>query len=229
MTNQKTSSQSDSQEIFFWDMDHTIIKNDCDVSWKEFLYKEGIAPADALEKADKFYQDYLDNCLDQDEFMDFQLAEFAGKSLDEMAKIAQKHFDAVVKELIYPEAEAMIRKQLAEGKKLCLITATNSVIAAPLARHLGIENVIASELEIEDNIYTGKRTGIYCLGQGKVDLMEILFAQIGGSLEHSYYYGDSSADIVILEQVGYPRAVNPAPKLQEAAENHGWEILTFHL
>jgi HAD superfamily hydrolase (TIGR01490 family) len=229
MTKSVTSLENNSQEFYFWDMDHTIIKNDCDVSWKEFLVKRGTAPQDALQKADDFYQDYLDNCLDQDEFMDFQLAEFAGQSESEMDQIAQEHFDEIVRELIYPEAEATIRRQLAEGKRLCLITATNTVIAKPLAKYLGIENVIASELEFTDGTYTGKRTGIYCLGQGKVDLMKILFEDVGGSLDQSHYYGDSSADIVILEQVAFPHAVNPGEKLLAAAKLNDWDIIEFNL
>ena len=229
MTTSATSLENNSQEFYFWDMDHTIIKNDCDVSWKEFLVKRGTAPQAALKRADDFYQDYLNNCLDQDEFMDFQLAEFAGHSELEMELIAQEHFDEIVQELIYPEAEAMIRRQLAEGKRLCLITATNTVIAKPLAKYLGISNLIASELEVFDGVYTGKRTGIYCLGQGKVDLMKRLFEIEGGSLGQSHYYGDSSADIVILEQVAFPHAVNPGEKLLASAKVNNWDVMQFNL
>ena len=38
--------------IHFWDMDHTLIDNDCDVSWKEFLIAEGLAPAADRELVD---------------------------------------------------------------------------------------------------------------------------------------------------------------------------------
>ena len=39
---------SNEQEVYFWDMDHTIINNDCDVSWKAFMHAKGIAPDNAL-------------------------------------------------------------------------------------------------------------------------------------------------------------------------------------
>ena len=45
-------------KIHFFDMDHTLINNDCDVSWKEFLTEEKIAPSNAMEIADKFFDDY---------------------------------------------------------------------------------------------------------------------------------------------------------------------------
>ena len=41
-------------KIHFFDMDHTLINNDCDVSWKEFLTEEKIAPSNAMEIADNF-------------------------------------------------------------------------------------------------------------------------------------------------------------------------------
>ena len=82
---------SNEQEVYFWDMDHTIINNDCDVSWKAFVHAKRIAPDNALVLAEKYYQDYLNNCLDNDEFMSFQLAEFKGKSVDEMHHLSPLH------------------------------------------------------------------------------------------------------------------------------------------
>ncbi|WDE98051.1 HAD-IB family hydrolase [Lentisphaera profundi] len=215
------------KSVYFWDMDHTIINNDCDVSWKEFLHAKGVASSDAMDLAENFYQDYLNNCLDQDEFMDFQLVEFKGKTFEEMLVLSREHFSEVVKNKIYPQAEKEIRQQMQEGKLLCLITATNSVIAYALKEYLGFDHMIASELEVIDNKYTGKASGTYCLGNGKVSLMKDFFAIHGGSLASSSYYGDSAADVVILEQVGHPFAVNPAPKLLAAAELNNWPVISF--
>lgn len=215
------------RDVYFWDMDHTIINNDCDVSWKEFLHSKGVAPSNAMELADKYYQDYLNNTLDDAEFMDFQLAEFKGKTWEEMLELSRLHFTEVVKQKIYPEAEEMIRQQMSEGKLLCLITATNSVIAYALKEYFAFDHMIASELELIDGKYTGKPEGQYCLGQGKVDLMKQFFLEHGGSLEATTYYGDSPADVVIMEAVGNPYAVNPAPALLKAAKVNDWPILSF--
>ena len=42
--------------LHIFDMDGTLIDNDCDVSWKLFLVRSGIAPRDDLELADRFYE-----------------------------------------------------------------------------------------------------------------------------------------------------------------------------
>ena len=42
-------------KLYILDMDGTLIDHDCDVSWKEFLVAEGIAPRSDLELAEKFF------------------------------------------------------------------------------------------------------------------------------------------------------------------------------
>ena len=66
-------------EVYLFDMDETLINVDCDVTWKEFAVKYGYAPENALAEADRFYLEYCAGTLDIDEFLTFQLAEFAGK------------------------------------------------------------------------------------------------------------------------------------------------------
>ena len=78
--------------IRFWDMDHTLIDNDCDVSWKDFLIAEKIAPPEAKELADMFFRQYQENKLDWEGFMAFQLAELDGLSAEAAAVLAMKHF-----------------------------------------------------------------------------------------------------------------------------------------
>ena len=43
----------------------------------------------------------------------------------------------------------------------------------------------------------------------------------------THYYITSSNDIVILEKVGHPFAVNPAPKLRQHALQSAWQIHDF--
>jgi len=41
--------------------------------------------------------------------------------------------------------------------------------------------------------------------------------------------GDSTADILVLEEIGYPVVANPAPGLKKAAAEHGWPVVCFTL
>ena len=69
-----------SAKVYFFDMDHTLIDNDCDVSWKEFTVAHGLAPRSHLEEAERFFDDYNRGCLDTAKFIRFQLSEFVGKT-----------------------------------------------------------------------------------------------------------------------------------------------------
>ena len=43
-------------------------------------------------------------------------------------------------------------------------------------------------------------------------------------LTESFAYGDSIADLPMLETVGHPRVVNPDKKLSAVAKKRGWPI-----
>ena len=213
--------------IHFWDMDHTIINNDCDVSWKEFMILKGFCGPEARDKADYFYEQYKNECLNIDEFLRFQLNEFEGKTVEEMRTLCQDHCNEMVQNKVYSQARDMISGQIKNGETVCLLTATNRFIAEPVAELLGIENILATELEIHEGRFTGSHEGTYCCAEGKIEHLKNFLALNGGEIEDSAYYGDSSNDIVILEKVGYPFAVNAGEKLKAAAKENGWAILDF--
>jgi len=213
--------------IQFWDMDHTLIDNDCDVSWKEFLIGKGLAPGDAVGKNEFFWDQYKNGTLDQAAFIDFQLCEFKGKSVEEMARLAEEHFTRTVKPHIYTEAETMVKASVHKEDVPCLITATNSVIARPVAYWFGFEHVLATEPEICDSRYTGKIYGAYCGGKGKIPYMRAFCEKFETTILDCYYYGDSVVDIPIMEAVGHPVAINPMQELKEFAQKKGWPIINF--
>ena len=213
--------------IHFWDMDHTIINNDCDVSWKEFMISKGLCGEDARDKADFFYEQYKNECLDIDEFLRFQLNEFKGNTPEHMRKLCAEHCELFVREKVYSQAKEMISEQISNGETVCLLTATNRFIAEPVAELLGIKHILATELEIVDGTFSGSHDGIYCCAEGKIDHLKNFLSEHGGTIENSAYYGDSSNDIVILKAVGHQFAVNPGEKLKHAAEENSWTVLNF--
>ncbi len=220
---------SGGMRIRFWDMDHTLLDNDCDVSWKLFLVQQGLAPRGDIDAMKRFWEDYAAGRLDPVSFNEFQLREFTGKTPDEMAPIAMEHFSRVIKPRLYPEALALVAEQKLHGDTTCLVTATNEVIARPVAEFAGFDEFISTALETADGRYTGKIDGIYCIGLGKIRHMEALCRRLGASMEDAYYYGDSVADIPVLHAAGHPVAVNPMPLLREHAVKNGWPIMEFSL
>lgn len=217
-----------SPKAYLFDMDHTLINNDCDVSWKEFLLKKGLAGENAVEMADFFFEQYKQNCLDIDAFTRFQLIEFSGRTESEMATLSQEHFELLVKATIYPEARDLVASALETGMPVALLTATNKVLAKPLADEFNIPEILACDVKKEDGKYLPELGTLYSHGEGKVIYAKEFAEQHGLSLKECAYFGDSASDIPILEKVGFPFAVNPSLALKEKAVEKSWKILSFN-
>jgi HAD superfamily hydrolase (TIGR01490 family) len=213
--------------IHFWDMDHTVLNNDCDVSWKEFAVARGLAPPDIMAAVEMYYQQYLDGVLDIDVFCDFQFAEYKDQPIEYVREICQDHFDSFVRPHIYREARRLIEAQRTVGDITCLITATNRYIAEPVAAALGFKHLLATELEFVDGRCTAKLQGEYCVGPGKLPYMQRFCEAHGGSMANATYYGDSGNDIAIMRKIGKAVACNPTDNLRAAAEQEGWPIWDF--
>lgn len=204
-------------------MDHTLIDNDCDLSWKEFLVRHGIAPQKDREKAERFYQLYCRNELDISAFLTFQLREFQGRSEDEMRQLAQQHFHEVVEPRIYPDAELLISELAKKERILAICTSTNEIIARPIAESFGISNVLATEAEVVNGYCTGRICGTYVSGEGKVHAARRFCQKQRYGLDNVAYYGDSLADVPLLKKVDKAVVINPTGEMNELVEAYGWE------
>lgn len=205
-------------------MDHTLIENDCDVSWKEFLVRHGIAPVSACEEAERFYQQYRRNELDVNAFLDFQLREFCQCSETWMRQLAQQHFHEVVEPRIYRDADLLISELAKQGFVLAICTSTNEIVARPIAEALGINNLMATGVEVIHGHCTGRISGPYLNGDGKVKAVQKFCDSRGKGLEDAAYYGDSLADVPLLKKVEKATVINPSADLRELADQYGWEI-----
>lgn len=214
-------------KFYLFDMDHTLIQADCDVTWKQFAVAHGLAPETALAEADRFFDDYNAGCLDLELFHEFQFREFAGNTVERMAELAEQHFKEFIADRIYPDAVKLIGELRSAGIPVGILTSTNSVIATPVARAFGIDLVLGTRLELRDGRYTGRISGIYGVGPGKVEIAAAELERRGLSFAELAYYGDSINDRYILDACGFPYTVNPSASLRALAEQAHWPILRW--
>lgn len=213
--------------VIFFDMDHTLIQNDCDVSWKAYLYEKGqVGVLDWLESKWHFMR-YRKGKLNRQRFFRYQLRQFRGKTPAQMATWLRDHYELKVKLTIYAEAKQVLLEARELGLPRVLLTATNREIAAPLAEDLAMDELVATELAQEQGRYSGGIVEPPCIGEHKVAYMRRYMEPRGETLEHCSYWGDSVSDIPALEQVGFPVACNPADFLRATAQKRGWPVLDF--
>ena len=104
-----------------------------------------------------------------------------------------------------------------------LATGSTIYAARPVASGVGIEHVLASELEVDGGKFTG-RASTLCFGRHKVALAEKWAQRHGIDLGKSYFYSDSFNDLPLLERVGTAIAINPDARLARHARRRGWAI-----
>lgn len=214
-------------KLHIFDMDNTLINCDCDVTWKQFVVKHGMAPESAIAETERFFADYDNGKMDQKSFIDFQLAEIKGRSMIEMGKLTRQHFAEFVLENVRPAAMEAVLEAFGNGEDVALLTGTNEVITRPVADHFHISEICACGLEIVDGIYTGNVIPPYPCGASKIYYLGALCSRHNVTPADVTAYGDSVNDIPLLEMVGDPVAVSPSPQLREYAEKKHWRIVEW--
>ena len=109
---------------------------------------------------------------------------------------------------------------------MLLASATNSVIVNPIAKRLGFENIVATEVEIVNGVYSGKFQNTPALGEGKLQkVREWMRRNDFSDFKNTTFYSDSINDFPLLSVVNKAVAVNPDNKLREECEKRSWEIV----
>ena len=93
-----------------------------------------------------------------------------------------------------------------------------------VAEHFRLDDIICSDLEVVNGLYTGKSVGAYCFREEKAVRLKDYCEKNNSAPELSWYYGDSIDDLPALDIVGNPVCVNPDKKLLKVARQKGWRV-----
>ncbi len=214
--------------LAIFDLDNTLIANDSDYLWGEFLVDQGIVDRTIYEHINaQFYEDYQQGTLDMVAFLRFALKPLADHPIAQLHLWREQFLAEVISPILLKAAAELVEKHRSLGHTLLVITATNRFITAPIVEMYGIENLIATTPELVDEQYTGEIVGVPCFQEGKVTLLNAWLEETGESLTGSYFYSDSHNDLPLLKLVDNPVAVDPDEKLRHFAEAQGWEIMSL--
>lgn len=214
----------------FFDLDKTIIAKSSTLAFTRPMFRAGMLSGATLAKAgvaQAYYQAFGADEGQLDRVKEELSNLTRGWERNEVVALVEETVDEVVAPLVYAEALAIIDDHRRAGRKVVVVSASPEEIVRPLCRYLGIEDVIATRSEVDDEgRYTGQIEH-YAYGSGKAEaILEMALAE-GIDLEASYSYSDSATDIPMMEIVGHPVAVNPDTELRAIAEERGWEIRRF--
>jgi HAD superfamily hydrolase (TIGR01490 family) len=215
------------RKLVIFDLDNTILNGDSDYSWINFLINENYVDKHEYEKRNQyFYDQYYEGNLDYDEWAEFALSTMKGKTPFDLEEPLSKFLSTVIEPMINIYALRLLHNHHHDNDIMLLASATNSVLVEPIARRLGFENIVATEVEIIDGVYTGKVYGRPALGQGKLTKVEEWAAQNNiKDFKDAIFYSDSINDLPLLSEVGVPIAVNPDDQLRNLSIKNNWEVI----
>lgn len=216
------------QKLAIFDLDNTLLRGDSDHAWGEFLIQKGLVDAVEYKNSnDGFFQDYNNGTLDINAYLSFALKPIAGQPADILAALHADFMASCVAPMRLAQADALLAKHREAGDYLLIITATNDFVTRPIAQLLGVDDILASNAEQKDGVYTGKPTGIPCFKEGKVTRLNEWLAENPFNLAEACFYSDSRNDIPLLEVVGHAVAVDADSVLLAHAAKAGWPAISL--
>ena len=149
---------------------------------------------------------------------------YRGLNAESVKQLAGEQFETYVRPKLFPAAVDCIREHQNRGDLIVLVTGSLDFIIQPLANYLEADTALTVELEEAHGKFTGELTTLPLSEEEKVHAIQTVVERYNVNLAASYAYGDSRADLPMLECVGNPIVVNPSKGLRQVAIESGWEI-----
>lgn len=149
---------------------------------------------------------------------------YRGLASAEIRGLCERCYREVMRPRMFAEGVATVQSHREAGREVVLVTGSLDFIIEPLAKELGIESIVASRLIEHEGVFTGELEGPPIGEEEKARRMRQFAQDHSFDLARSYGYGDSIADLPMLEAVGNPVAVNPDKHLAAVAAQRGWPV-----
>ena len=170
----------------------------------------------------------LNHQLGRSEFIDLITAAsraMRGRSLSDLDEMGERLFRQKIESRIYPEMRDLVRAHMQRGHTVCLSSSALTIQVEPVARFLGITNLLTNRLEVDDDgVLTGDVLRPILWGPGKANAVQRFAAEHRIDLRQSYFYADGDEDVALMYLVGNPRPTNPDGKMAAVARQRGWPI-----
>lgn len=212
----------------FFDLDRTLLIGASGPMFSTMLKRVGLLPDRSIPG----------------EGLVFKIFDVIGETLPsmlatrQMARAASGWDQALVKEagelaaerlvdMVPGYAKALIARHHDEGRKVIMATTSPYDLVAPLAKALGIDDVVATRYGLADGHYDGSVDGFFVWGPGKLAAVRDWAKRNAVDVAASYAYSDSIYDMPLLSAVKFPTAVNPDPRLRVVAAIRRWPSQHF--
>ena len=217
-----------SNYIAFFDLDQTIARSISGKALVRGAYRKGLLTHWDLIKAVFLSIAFRLKLKDPLKIIDDMVSWVEGIPEKTMIDLCSEVFRHVLAPSIYKEARSEIEIHKAKKAKVIILSSTLITVCQEMAKNLGIDDIICTELEGRDGFLTGRPVGHLCFGEEKAVRLKEYCKKNNYLPSDSWYYGDSIADLAALNSVGNPVCVNPDKKLKKTAISRNWKIVSWN-
>ena len=213
--------------IAFFDLDGTIIDANSGKELILYAYKKGFISWLDIVRGIYLSMLYRFKVKDTVKIIHSMAGWLKGVSQSGLITLSEEIFRDRLMKSIRPEVVEKIMFHKNNGGMVVILSSAIMPVCKAIADHLEMDDVICSVLETRNGIFTGNPEGSLCFGKEKVARLTEFCNKNNINPCHSWYYGDSIADLPVLCSVGNPVCVNPDKKLLKAAKERGWQVLSL--
>src|ERR1700730_6022093 len=152
---------------------------------------------------------------------------WVGRTEDDLMELGEQLFAQEIAGALFHDAWRLVRAHQNQGHTVVIATSATRMQAQPMARELGVDHVVCTELEIDNGVLTGGITGRPPWGEGKLAAVKEFARRKRIPLKNSHAYANGDEDVPFLGSVGFPHPVNPGSVLARHASESGWQVLRF--
>jgi len=118
--------------LAIFDLDNTLIADDSDYLWGQFLVDRGVVDRMHYEQANaRYYQDYKQGTLDMTAFLRFALQPLADNDTQQLLLWREQFIREIIEPLLLKAGQELVDKHRNRGDTLLVITATTASLPNP--------------------------------------------------------------------------------------------------
>lgn len=206
--------------VVIWDIDGTVIDGSLERRFLDHLIRHGhVTPGFVLSSAFRLATDF------PPKWHKVKACYLRGQSIEHVASLV----DACWNESILPDIATSAvdaAHQLKDlGATQVLQSGTLHPLADKVASYLGISDVIAAELEINDGQYTGRLVKPHPIDMRKLQYAGEWLTERGLKWKNTVAIADHWGDRFMLDRSGLAITVCPMKQLRAIARRKQWIIL----
>lgn len=218
-------------QLAVFDYDGTIISGQSGSLFSRYLLKHGLISKKTIGRLFWWGTRYtLHLPYRQDEARELIFRDLGIHTYEQARQIMLDFHDEVLKPRYRQAAIEEVKRREAEGCTTLLVSATFYEIAKAAVDYLGMDNVIATHMELDENgHFTGLVKGEVTAAAEKLRVATAWANEnLGeGAWELAYAYGDHFTDESLLAAAKQCFAVTPGFTLRKIAYRRHWPVLNW--